>query len=291
MPAWHQPLDAHTQDASIATQGLSRLHDYYVAGLDWLVRRVGIDGLYLDGIGYDRQIMKRVRKVLKRARADALISCHSGNNFDPRYGLNSPAVQYLEHLPYCDSLWFGEGYDYDLPPDYWLVEVSGIPFGLTGEMLQDGGNAWRGMLYSGMTSRLGWNPQSRPEGLWRFCDEWDLPHTRMFGYWDEECPVRTGRDDVLATAYVGPRWTVVALASWAPERTECPLRWDWQRLDRAARGAAPALTRERTVLLAPALDGFQPQARFAVGEAIPVEPARGWLLVLVHSTPTRGALR
>jgi hypothetical protein len=28
---------------------------------------VGIDGLYLDGIGYDREIMKRVRKVLATA--------------------------------------------------------------------------------------------------------------------------------------------------------------------------------------------------------------------------------
>jgi len=36
--------------------------------------------------------------------------------------------------------------------DYWLTEVSGIPFGLMGEMLQDGGHPYRGMLY-GMTAR------------------------------------------------------------------------------------------------------------------------------------------
>jgi hypothetical protein len=30
--------------------------------------------------------------------------------------------------------------EYDKDEDYWLTEVSGIPFGLMGEMLQDGGH-------------------------------------------------------------------------------------------------------------------------------------------------------
>ena len=34
----------------------------------------------------------------------------------------------------------------------WLLELAGIPFGLFGEMLQNGGNQWRGMLY-GITCR------------------------------------------------------------------------------------------------------------------------------------------
>jgi hypothetical protein len=275
VPAWHHPLDARTQDAAIATQGLSRLHNFYVAGLDWLVRRAGIDGLYLDGIGYDRQIMKRVRKVLKRARPDTLISFHSGNNFDPRYGLNSPAVQYLEHLPYCDNIWFGEGYDYDSLPDYWLVEISGLPFGLTGEMLQDGGNPWRGMLYCGMTSRLGWTPQSRPESLWRFFDAWDLPHSRMVGYWDPACPVQTGHGSVPATAYVGRRWTVVSLASWAEAPVCCRLAVSWPDLGLAHPAEA--------AIYAPAIEGFQPEVHFAIDQPIPVAPGKGWLLVLGRS--------
>ena len=32
--------------------------------------------LYLDGIGYDREIMKRVRKVMDRARPGCLIDFH-----------------------------------------------------------------------------------------------------------------------------------------------------------------------------------------------------------------------
>ena len=69
----------------------------------------------------------------------------------------------MEHFPYINSLWFGEGYDYNAPPDYWLVEISGIPFGLYGEMLEGDGNPWRGMVY-GMTDRLGWAATRGPSG-------------------------------------------------------------------------------------------------------------------------------
>jgi hypothetical protein len=47
--AWHQPYPNGDVDAAIATVGLSRWHNYYLEGLGWLVKNVGIDGLYLDG--------------------------------------------------------------------------------------------------------------------------------------------------------------------------------------------------------------------------------------------------
>ncbi|NOZ63508.1 MAG: hypothetical protein GXO71_00915 [Caldiserica bacterium] len=71
-----------------------------------LLNNVKIGGIYLDGIGYDREIMKRVRKVLNRERPGSLIDFHSGNTFHPQYDLNSCANLYLEHFPYIDSLWF-----------------------------------------------------------------------------------------------------------------------------------------------------------------------------------------
>jgi len=39
------------------------------------------------------------------------------------------------------------------------IPFSGIPFSLMGEMLQDGGTPWRGMVY-GMTNRLPWSGQN-----------------------------------------------------------------------------------------------------------------------------------
>jgi len=129
VPAWQSVLPDGEMDQAIATTGLSRLHNYYIEGLAWLIRELGIDGIYLDGVGYDRQIMKRLRKAMDRARPGCLFDFHSGNNFHPAYGLNNVLSLYMEVLPYVDSLWIGEGFDYNESPDYYMTEICGIPFG------------------------------------------------------------------------------------------------------------------------------------------------------------------
>jgi hypothetical protein len=174
----------------------------------------------------------------------------------------------MEHFPFVDSLWFGEGFNYNEPPDYWLVEISGIPFGLFGEMLHGGGNPWRGMLY-GMTSRLGWSGD--PRGIWKVWDEFGIDKARMIGYWDPSSPVRTGHEDVLATAYVRERGTLISLASWAKKLTAVELELDLDALE---------IDRQKAHLYAPPARGFQPEALFELDGAIPVPPGRGWLLLL-----------
>ncbi len=264
--AWFVPK---LQDAAIINSGMSRWHNYYLEGLNWLVKNVGIDGLYIDDVAFDRTTMKRVRKILDRGRPGALIDLHSANQYNPRDGFASSANLYLEHLPFLNRLWFGEYFDYDSSPDYWLVEISGVPFGLMGEMLQDGGNAWRGMIY-GMTNRLPWSGQD-PARLWKVWDEFGIGEARMIGYWSPNCPVKTDNKDVLATAYVKDGAALIALASWAAEPTQCRLRIDWNALGIDSRKAG---------FRAPAIPDFQPGATFGPGDPLPVEPGRGWILML-----------
>jgi hypothetical protein len=265
IPGWYVP---ELHDAALVTTGTSRWHNFYVEGLRWLVENVGIDGLYLDDIAFDRTTMKRVRKVLLRGNPGALIDVHSANQFNPRDGFANSANLYLEHFPFIDRLWFGEYFDYNSPPDLWLVEMSGIPYGLMGEMLQDGGNRWRGMIY-GMTNRLPWAGDPRP--IWHFWDEYDIANKEMIGYWVPGAPVTTGRGDILATTYRGKGQTLVALASWAKDASTTTLQIDWRAL-----GIDPA----KATVNAPAIDKFQEARSFKVGEAIPVEPGKGWLLVI-----------
>ncbi len=266
--AWHHPLSSGEVDAAIAQVGLSRWHNYYLEGLGWLIERVGIDGIYLDGIGYDREIMKRVRRVMDRARPGCLIDFHSGNNFHPNYGLNNCANQYMEHFPYIDSLWFGEGFDYNESPDYWLVEISGLPFGLFGEMLQGGGNPWRGMVY-GMTGR--YYQGADPGRIWKVWDEFGIADAEMIGYWADACPVRTNRQDVLATVYRKEGKVLISLGSWAKMPVRCRLEIDWK---------AVGLSADKASLFAPGIQAFQPTALFKPTDTIPVNPGRGWLLIL-----------
>ncbi len=270
-PAWLQYLSSEEIDAAVATQGLSRWHNFYLEGLRFLMERTGIDGLYLDGIGYDREIMKRVRRVMKSINPDSRIDFHSGDNWSPPWlsepPLSSPANEYMEHFPYIDTLWFGELYDYNLPPDYWLVEISGIPFGLMGDMLQDGGNPYRGMLY-GMTSR-GMNPTT--PYIWQLWDDFGIRDAEMLGYWRQDCPVRTDHPDVLATVYRRKGKSLIALASWAKEDVTVHLQMDWKAL---------GIHQEQCRIVAPPLPFFQPFARFSPNEPITVPAGKGWLLVV-----------
>ncbi|HEY5085840.1 MAG TPA: glycoside hydrolase domain-containing protein, partial [Gemmatimonadaceae bacterium] len=261
-------------DATAVMNGQSRWHNYYIEGLDWLARNVGIDGIYLDDVAFDRTTMQRVRKVLDRRRPGALIDLHSANQYDPADGFASSANLYMEYFPYINRLWFGEGFDYvTTPPDYWLVEVSGIPFGLMGEMLQGGGNPWRGMVY-GMTNRVYTDDSTyhgNPIALWKAWDDFGIKTSKMVGYWDPRAPVTTGRSDVLATSYVRPGRVLVAIGSWAPDTARIELNIDWKAL---------GIDSSKAVMTEPAIAGFQRATSFDIADAIPISPAKGALVVI-----------
>src|SRR6185369_3522698 len=119
------------------------------------------------------------------------------------------------------------------------------------------------------TARLPWAGDPRP--LWQMWDQVGIAEAQMHGWWDPTSPVKTGRDDVLATAYVKNGKTLIAIASWAPDTVQLHLRIDWHAL-----GLPPA----RASIWAPAIDRFQEARTFHPGEAIPVAPGKGWVVVV-----------
>ena len=239
--AWHA---AAVDDAAVLDKGTSRWTNYYVEGLAWLAEHQHIDGLYLDDIAFSRETVKRIVSVLSARREQVIIDLHSANQFNPRDGFINSAMLYMEHFPYISRLWFGEYFDYSQPDDYWMTEVSGLPFGLMGEMLQDGGHPYRGLLY-GMTSRLYGTTDPRP--VWGMMNDFGIADSRMRGYWLTDTPVRTGNPRVLATTYVRPGESLIVLASWSDRDETVSLD-----LDRAALGL-PGTVR----VYAPAVAGLQ----------------------------------
>jgi hypothetical protein len=267
--AWYNPFPDSSADAAVVTAGESRWYNYYIEGLAWLVGAIGIDGLYLDDVTYDREILLRMKRVLRAAGSDAILDLHSNTGFSI-----GPANQYAEFFPFIDKLWFGESFKYDaMSPEEWLVTCSGIPFGLMGDMLQGGGNPWRGMVY-GMTVRQPWVTDGvvcDPRPIWKVWNEVGIERMRMIGYWDPGCPVRTGRNDVLATAFVGKKRALIAVGSWAKERVTVRLAIDFRQL-----GIDPSRARFRM----PAIAAFQPGREFGGDPVIQVEPGRGFLLIM-----------
>ncbi len=259
------------KDATLVNTGVSRWHNYYMEGLDWLVKNVHIDGLYIDDLAFDRTSIKRVRKILNATNPGALIDLHSANQYNKKDGFANSANLYLEHFPYLDRLWFGEYFDYDMPPDFWMIEVSGIPYGLMGEMLWDGGNRWRGMLY-GMTARNPWlDVDNRP--IWKFWDQFGMKDSEMIGYWVSDNPVQTGTDKTLATIYrhANGKKVLISLATWEDGEAAVSLSIDWDKL---------GLDPNKVTLHAPDIEDFQTDQTWKPGDTITVPQGKGLLIVV-----------
>ena len=266
--AWFVP---EIKDAAIVNSGMSRWHNYYVEGMNWLVQHVGIDGIYLDDVAFDRVTMKRIKRVLTKDGHPGIIDLHSANQYNKSDGFNNSANLYMEHFPYLNRLWFGEYFDYEKnSPDFFLTEVSGIPFGLMGEMLQGGGNPWRGMIY-GMTNRMPWSDNADPRPIWKIWDSFGIKGAEMIGYWSDNCPVKTNNEKVIATVYKKKGTALIAIASWADEDVNVQLQIDWAKL-----GIDPA----NVSVVAPEAKNFQQGKTFGVTDSIPVEKGKGWLLIV-----------
>lgn len=250
--AWHA---AAVDDAAILDKGTSRWTNYYVEGLGWLASHQKIDGLYLDDIAFSRETVKRIVNVLQAERKEVVIDLHSANQFNPRDGFTNSGFLYMEHFPFITRLWFGEYFDYSAEPDYWMTEVSGLPFGLMGEMLQDGGHPYRGLLY-GMTARKYGKTDPRP--VWRIMDAFGIDKSRMLGYWLPKPPLTTGRSDVLGTAYVREDAVLIALASWSATDATVAVE------------LAPEFTRgwKGVVASAPEVEGLQTQATIDLASVV-----------------------
>jgi len=273
IPAWkcsfdQGPYQGRT-DLSVITTPDSRLNNFYLEGLDWMCKNIGIDGMYIDDSALDRTTMKRARKILDRNRPAARIDLHTWNHFNKLAGWACCLNLYMDLLPYFDQLWIGEGRSYDQSPDYWLVEISGIPFGVTSQMLEGGGNPWRGMVF-GMTNRLGWGGPT-PEHIWRFWDEYDFVRREMIGFWDVDCPVKTDTPSLGATVFRGGKDVVLAVANWTDKPVEGRLVVDWRTLGMKA---------DACEAVAPRIADFQESRTIDLAEPLRIEAKRGMVIVL-----------
>ncbi|HEY3286045.1 MAG TPA: glycoside hydrolase domain-containing protein [Gemmatimonadaceae bacterium] len=266
--AWFVP---DIRDAAVVNSGMSRWHNYYIEGINWLVKNVGIDGLYLDDVAFDRTTMKRVRRMLKQDGHPGIVDLHSANQYNERDGFINSAMLYMELFPFLDRLWFGEYFDYEKSSaDFWMSEVSGIPFGLMGEMLEGGGNPWRGMVF-GMTNRMPWSAQADPRPLWRLWDAFGIKGSTLLGWWAPSVPVTTGRDDVKATVFRRNGRALVAVASWAPTPVSVRMNVNWTAL-----GIDPARAR----FYVPAVQGLQAAQELKPGDAIEIAPGKGIIFII-----------
>ena len=272
LPAWRENVRFAAYpsrlDLAVITTPDTRWDNFYLAGLDCLVREYGIDGLYIDDTALTGASMQRARRILDRDGKRRLVDNHSGNHHSPRAGGSSSNIVFLDLYPYFDLLWRGEGFFNDTPADFWLMERSGIAFGLPGEMLGQG-NPFRGLLF-GMTDRWGWG--GHPHGLWKFFDDVGLGDMELVGWWDDECPVAVvGSAEVKASVWKGDGNAVLVVANFSKEPQTAKLAFDVKRLGFDVAAADWALPEIADVQKSAAAPDF--------GKQIKVPGGGGYILV------------
>jgi hypothetical protein len=315
-------------DEAVKDTGYSRWNNFYVKAVQHVVAdSPHADGLYLDGIAFERTTMERVRKameaaaVARRRRASGLYGGtsdggggDSDGNFDSdgdgdirvdihmdngggckSPGWRVPALQFMQHFSYADSLWFGEGFDYwGQDADWWLVSVSGLPYGLTGDMIREGAvgpngdhnpsacpdpNRWLGLVF-GMTSRLQTTPLGNPYNelpltaseeetlpIWALFTEWGIAESKMIGWWDPRRVVATNDTEVKATVFIRDDGdALIALANFADSFRVITL------------SSTTTHVADGVTLPAYYIQGFQNATAFVMGGEIGINSKRGWLL-------------
>lgn len=217
IPAWYNAFSEGKykgdMDLSIITTPDSRWNNYYLEGLRWMVNHIGLDGVYIDDSALDRKTLQRARRILDADGKERLIDIHSWNHNNEWAGFANSLHIYLDLLPYVDKTWIGEGFSENNPADFWLVEMSGIPFGMMSETL-DAHNVMRGMTF-GMLPRLPWS--GNPVPMWKLWDSFDMKTAQFMGYWDSRNPLKCVSDQVKASLFVHPEngKTLVVLSNWS----------------------------------------------------------------------------
>jgi hypothetical protein len=214
----HPEGTEHSSPVSNAT----RNGNFYLESMRYMTRFFGTDGAYWDGadgatLGF-RDMAKRLWSMFRQTNPNACIDVHHGHPL-----VSSPLAPFMFCFPFIDSLWHGEGFNYDrYDPWGWLVEIAALPFGVPSEMLCGERFLGRGMLF-GIWSRPGWGEGFDSAGrLWKFFDRFDIKKAAMIGWWEKYNGVTVDKPLTYVTVYKHPRnGVLLSVATWL----EGPVEW------------------------------------------------------------------
>ena len=109
---WFTLNPGDEEDASISDDTSSRFLNYYIEGQKWLYEKIKLGGLYYDGNGGERAIQQRIRRMSEQLPPDI-----PENGTLAVFDVHGRAFDYVEELPFFDSMWTCEGIDFSRDAD------------------------------------------------------------------------------------------------------------------------------------------------------------------------------
>lgn len=271
IPAWYNAFSSGKykgeMDISVITTPDSRWNNYYLEGLNWMVKNLDLKGVYIDDSALDKETLRRARRIIDMDKQKRMIDIHSWNHFNEWAGYANSLHMYLDLLPYVDRIWIGEGFSENNTLDFWMVEMAGIPYGQLSETL-DAHNIFKGLVFAA-TPRYVWSGDPRP--IWKMYDSFKMEEAKMYGYWITNKAVDTSNENLPATVYVNhnTKEAIVAIASWSSVQTEGKLSFSPSIL-----GFEP---KSATVI---DLGKHQTGGEFDINSTFTIEPKKGLVLLI-----------
>lgn len=264
--SWRSMNAEGEEIVTLGINPLSRWQNFYLETVRNLSDHLQVDGIRTDLT--DRRITKRLRSLLDEICPNGFLDTITGNNFRPENGMINPMGQYLESLPLLDSIVFADGFSYGAGPDYYLVELSGVPFGVNASFYTD--MPFKSLLYGTL-------PQMRKEdkgleNLWKFCDSFGLEESTFTGYWESPFPLEIEDKDILASVYKKGSQALIVVVHWGSLNWSLTLgSKDMKRL---------GLDPERSLIGMPEIPGLQTGSKFSSIVTHTLAPGEGALFLI-----------
>ncbi|MBQ8178322.1 MAG: hypothetical protein IJ033_03925 [Clostridia bacterium] len=191
------------KDMSYYTVPRSRMDNFFVAGVDYLINYADLDAISMKNPSISRTTMERVAKcVTSKRTGTGVIELGISNRFNEKNGYTNSLSAYVDVLPFINKLYVGNGYDFSRDPDYVLTEMSGIIFGMSADSHVSAGIT-RSLIY-GMMPKYGDDEAiSRAlSDINKLFADFEIERAELKGFWDKTNPVKVDNEKVYCTSYI-----------------------------------------------------------------------------------------
>ena len=191
------------KDMSFYTVPRSRMDNFFVAGVDYLINYADLDSISMKNPSISRTTMERVAKcVSSKKSGTGVIELGISNRYNEKNGYVNSLNAYVDVLPFINMLYVGNGFDFSRDPDYVLTEISGILYGMIADSHVSAGIT-RSLIY-GMMPKYGDDEAvSRALGdVNKLFKDFDIENAELKGFWDKSNPVKVDNDKVYCTTYI-----------------------------------------------------------------------------------------
>ncbi len=190
-------------DFAVVTAPSSRMDNYYIEGLDYLIKNADINAVSLRDANLNRTTIERIKKIIGRRKGiPGIIEMQISDQFNENSGYSNSLNYYTDVLPFLDKVWLDRSFEaMKEDPEVLLIEASGLPYGLA-VVGREKDSISKCLLYACLPKYgLEYEVSDALGDMYSHLDNFQVQNAIFRGYWDEQNPFKTDKAEVLCSTY------------------------------------------------------------------------------------------